>query len=188
MSRAGEDILFKCLPPGAEPRAGRFPGPVHARGKWFTIDIHCHVRCEKAATMVEGHSEVSRWFLETSASERSREINRQNGVRTRAQGASPEKRIEDMDRMGIDIQAISPAPRQTYYGADPDLGREAARAVNDFVAEICGRYPDRFVGLGTVPFQVLVYIVTGVCAVTLLAIIAFAIFGPTRRPSTRRTP
>src|ERR1700747_391123 len=140
MSRSGEDILFTCLPPGPEPLAGRFPAPVHARGKWFTIDIHCHVRCEKAAAMVEGHSEVSRWFLETSASERSREINRQNGARARAQGASPKKRIEDMDRMGIDIQAISPAPRQTYYGADPDLGREAARAVNDFVAEICGRY------------------------------------------------
>ncbi len=55
--------------------------------------------------------------------------------------------------MGIDIQAISPAPRQTYYGADPDLGREASRAINDFIADICARYPDRFVGLGTVPFQ-----------------------------------
>src|SRR5205085_9072242 len=153
MSRAGEDILFKCLRPGTEPFAGRFPGPAHARGKWFTIDIHCHVRCEKAAAMVEGNSEVSRWFLETSANERSREINRQNGVRTRTQGSSPEQRIADMDRMGIDIQAISPAPRQTYYGADPDLGRETSRAINDFIAEICGRYPDRFVGLGTVPFQ-----------------------------------
>ena len=153
MSRAGEDILFKCLPPGTEPQAGRFPGPVHARGKWFTIDIHCHVRCERAAAMVEGNTEVSRWFLETSANEHSRDINRQNGVRTRLQGASPAKRIEDMDRMGIDIQAISPAPRQTYYGADPDLGRETSRVINDFIAEICGRYPDRFVGLGTVPLQ-----------------------------------
>jgi len=96
---------------------------------------------------------VSRWFLETSASERSRDINRQNGVRTRLQGSSPEERIEDMDRMGIDIQAISPAPRQTYYGADPDLGRETSRTINDFIADICGRYPERFVGLGTVPFQ-----------------------------------
>ncbi|MBV9375036.1 MAG: amidohydrolase [Alphaproteobacteria bacterium] len=153
MSPAGEDILFKCLPPGTEPLAGRFPGPVHARGKWFTIDIHCHVRCEKAAALVEGNPDVSRWFLETSANERSREINRQNGVRTAIQGSSPEKRIEDMDRMGIDIQAISPAPRQTYYGADPDLGLAASRATNDFIAEICGRYPDRFVGLGTVPLQ-----------------------------------
>ena len=153
MTRPGEDILFKCLPPGTEPFAGRFPGPAHARGKWFAIDIHCHVRCEKAAAMVEGNSDVSRWFLETSANARSREINRQNGVRTGAQGSSPEKRIEDMDRMGIDIQAISPAPRQTYYGADPDLGLEASRAVNDFIADICGRYPDRFVGLGRCRFR-----------------------------------
>ena len=78
--------------------------------------------------MVEGHTEVSRWFLETQANEHSREINRQNGERTRLQGASPEKRMEDMDRMGIDIQAISPAPRQTYYGADPDLGLARLRA------------------------------------------------------------
>jgi len=55
--------------------------------------------------------------------------------------------------MGIDIQAISPAPRQTYYGADPDLGLATARILNDEIAEMCGRYPDRFTGLGTVPFQ-----------------------------------
>src|SRR5271165_158195 len=152
MSRPGEDIL-KCLPPGMEPLAGRFPGPVHARGKWFTIDIHCHVRCEKAAAMVEANSDVSRWFLETAANERSREINRRNGVRTGTQGSSPETRIADMDRMGIDIQAISPAPRQTYYGADADLGLAVSREINDFIAEICGKYADRFTGLGTVPFQ-----------------------------------
>jgi len=124
-------MLFKCLPPGAEPLAGRFPGPVHARGKWFSIDIHCHVRCAKAAAMVEGNAAVSRWFLETATNDKSRAINRQNGERTRLQGSSPEKRIEDMDRMGIDIQAISPAPRQTYYGADPDLGLQTARILND---------------------------------------------------------
>jgi aminocarboxymuconate-semialdehyde decarboxylase len=145
-------MLFKCLPEGA-PIPGRFPGPVHARGKWFTIDIHCHVRCAAAAQMTEGHDEISRWFLETQAGPKSRAINRANGERTAAQGVSPAERVADMDRMGIEIQAISPAPRQTYYGADPDLGIASARAINDFIAEICGRYPDRFVGLGTVPLQ-----------------------------------
>src|SRR5260370_40875106 len=106
MSRPGEDILFKCLAPGAEPLAGRFPGPAHARGKWFAIDIHCHVRCEKAAAMVEGNSAVSQRFLETSANERSRELNRQNGIRTGAQGSSPEKRIEDMDRIALDMHVV----------------------------------------------------------------------------------
>ncbi|HVH76622.1 MAG TPA: amidohydrolase family protein [Stellaceae bacterium] len=145
-------MLFTCRPPGM-PIPGHFPGPAHARGKWFTLDIHCHVRCEKAAEMVEGNEAVSRWFLETAANPKSREINRQNGVRTRVQGMSAEQRIADMDHMGIDIQAISPAPRQTYYGADPELGLAAARATNDFIAEICGRWPDRFTGLGTVPLQ-----------------------------------
>jgi aminocarboxymuconate-semialdehyde decarboxylase len=145
-------MLFTCRPPGM-PIPGHFPGPAHARGKWFTLDIHCHVRCEKAAELVEGNEAVSRWFLETAASPRSQEINRQNGVRTRVQGMSAEQRLADMDHMGIDIQAISPAPRQTYYGADPELGLAAARATNDFIAEICGRWPDRFTGLGTVPLQ-----------------------------------
>jgi aminocarboxymuconate-semialdehyde decarboxylase len=145
-------MLFKCLPEGA-PIPGRFPGPMHARGKWFTLDIHCHVRSAAATRMVEAHTEVSRWYAETQASPRSQAINRANGERTDQQSVSPEQRIADMDRMGIDIQAISPAPRQTYYGADPDLGLATARAINDFIAEICGRYPDRFVGLGTVPFQ-----------------------------------
>ena len=150
-------MLFTCRPPGFEtsgtPVPGRFPGPAHARGKWRTIDIHCHMRSAKATAMVEGNEDVSRWFLETQASPQSREINRQNAVRTNEQSVSAERRIADMDHMGIDIQAVSPAPRQTYYGADPDLGLAVSRQINDDIAELCGKHPDRFVGLGTVPFQ-----------------------------------
>jgi aminocarboxymuconate-semialdehyde decarboxylase len=144
--------LFTCLPQGAR-IPGRFPGPPHARGKWFTLDIHCHTRTPKATEMVAGNTDVTNCFLETQASPRSQEINRNNGVRTDQQSTSPEQRIADMDLMGIDIQAISPAPRQTYYGADPDLGIAVSRVINDHLAEICGKYPDRFVGLGTIPFQ-----------------------------------
>src|SRR5262249_10603501 len=143
-------MLFTCTPPGAR-IPGRFPGPAHARGKWFTLDIHCHVRSAKAAALVEGREEVSRWFLEMAANPRSRAQNRANGERTAAQGSSAEQRIADMDLMGIDIQAISPAPRQTYYGADPELGLQTAKILNDEIAEMCGRYPDRFTGLGTIP-------------------------------------
>ena len=62
-------------------------------------------------------------------------------------------RLADMDRMGIDIQAITPSPAQTFYSVPPDLGIATARVINDNIAEICGNHPDRFVGLGTVPFQ-----------------------------------
>ena len=43
-------MLFTCLPEGAR-IPGRFPRTVHARGKWFTIDIHCHVTSLKAAAI-----------------------------------------------------------------------------------------------------------------------------------------
>ena len=145
-------MLFTCTPPGSR-IPGRFPGPAHPRGQWFTLDIHCHVRSAKAAELAESHDEVTRWFLEKAANEESQAINRGNAQRTRFQGNTPEQRIADMDLMGVDIQAISPAPRQTYYGADGDLGRQLAQIINDEIAEICGRYPDRFVGLGTIPFQ-----------------------------------
>ena len=55
--------------------------------------------------------------------------------------------------MGIDIQAITPSPAQTFYSVPADLGIETAKVINDNIADICGKHPDRFVGLGTVPFQ-----------------------------------
>jgi aminocarboxymuconate-semialdehyde decarboxylase len=145
-------MLFKCLPPGAA-IPGRFPGPAHVRGKWFTIDIHCHVLCEKAAALVAGNAAATRHPRETFANEHTREVNRQQAARTRIQFTSVEQRLADMEHMGIDIQAISPSPAQTYYGAEPDLGIATARLVNDNIAEISARHPDRFAGLGTVPFQ-----------------------------------
>jgi aminocarboxymuconate-semialdehyde decarboxylase len=145
-------MLFKCLPPGAK-TPGRFPGPAHARGTWFTVDIHCHVLTPKAAEMVAGHAAATRHPREEYANERTRQVNREQAERTRIQFTSVEKRLADMDRMGIDIQAISPSPNQTYYGAEPDLGIATARVVNDNLADIVGRHPDRFIALGTVPFQ-----------------------------------
>jgi aminocarboxymuconate-semialdehyde decarboxylase len=62
-------------------------------------------------------------------------------------------RLKDMDRMGIDIQAVSPAPNHTYYWTAAGLGAELARMVNERIAELVGRWPERFVGLGTVPLQ-----------------------------------
>jgi aminocarboxymuconate-semialdehyde decarboxylase len=145
-------MMFTCLPPGA-PIPGRFPGPAHARGKWFAVDIHCHVLTPKAAEMVAGDPAATRHPREVYANEHTRRINREQTERTLSQFTSVEERLADMDRMGIDIQAISPSPNQTYYGADPDLGIATARVVNDNLAEIAARYPDRFVPLGTVPFQ-----------------------------------
>ena len=66
------------------------------------------------------------------------------------QGRDIERRIEHMDRLGIDIHVLSiPAP-----GADRFVGDGAvslARTANDALAALCKRYPNRFTGLFTLP-------------------------------------
>jgi aminocarboxymuconate-semialdehyde decarboxylase len=63
------------------------------------------------------------------------------------------QRLADMDRMGVDIQAVSPAPYHYYYFAEADEGAKLARAVNEGIAAVVAGHPDRFVGLGSVPLQ-----------------------------------
>jgi aminocarboxymuconate-semialdehyde decarboxylase len=145
-------MLFTCLPEGAR-IPGRFPGPMHARGKWFTIDIHCHVLTPQAEEMVKGAGLADWQPRMTHSNELTRRVNREQAERNRVQFSSIDKRLADMDLMGIDIQAITPSPAQTYYSADPDLGLATARVINDNLADICAKHPERFVGLGTVPFQ-----------------------------------
>jgi aminocarboxymuconate-semialdehyde decarboxylase len=65
----------------------------------------------------------------------------------------PEQRLRDMDRMGVDVQAISVVPPQYFYWAEPQIGAKLSGMVNDRLFEIVEGHPDRFVGLGTLPLQ-----------------------------------
>jgi aminocarboxymuconate-semialdehyde decarboxylase len=66
---------------------------------------------------------------------------------------SPERRIADMDRIGIDRQAISPPPVMFCYWAEAKAGQAFARMQNEFIAAVAERHPERFTGMATVPLQ-----------------------------------
>lgn len=65
----------------------------------------------------------------------------------------PKKRIEDMEKEGVDVQVLSPIPVTFTYWSDPAAGLELAKCQNDFIASVVAEYPNKFVGLGTVPLQ-----------------------------------
>jgi len=65
----------------------------------------------------------------------------------------PQAKLESMDRKGIDIAVISPAPPMFYYWADVDLAVKAARLVNDGIADMVAHKPSRLRGMATVPLQ-----------------------------------
>jgi aminocarboxymuconate-semialdehyde decarboxylase len=66
---------------------------------------------------------------------------------------NPARRLEDMARLGIDRQALSPPPIMLCYWAEPKAAQAFARMQNDFMASVAAGHPDRFTGMATVPLQ-----------------------------------
>src|SRR5688572_30006300 len=123
------------------------------RRKSLRVDIHCHYLNSDAAAKVAPLNPAQYEAQIQFANERTREVNVKQ-MKDRGRKLSDiELRLKEMDRMGIDIQAVSPSPNQTYYWTEAGLGAELARSINDRIAEIVAKWPDRFVGLGTVPLQ-----------------------------------
>lgn len=66
---------------------------------------------------------------------------------------SAEKRIEECDFSGVNVQVLSTVPVMFSYWANAEDGLETSKFLNDHIAEIVSEFPLRFVGLGTVPMQ-----------------------------------
>ena len=64
----------------------------------------------------------------------------------------PARRIEDMDRVGIDVEVLSLSTPNVYF-APPDRQAEVARLVNDAYADLAARHPKRFKGFASIPMD-----------------------------------
>jgi aminocarboxymuconate-semialdehyde decarboxylase len=66
--------------------------------------------------------------------------------------SDPNKRLEDMDRVGIDVEVISLSTPNIFF-ADETRQPEIARTLNDAYAELIAKHPNRFKGFASIPMD-----------------------------------
>jgi aminocarboxymuconate-semialdehyde decarboxylase len=117
-----------------------------------TIDVHAHMIGLRNDQTDEKYREIMAYL---SRDENGREVFMVRGqVRYSLpeQLFNPTAKIQEMDKTGVDIQALSIMPLFSY-DLKPDLGVAYSRMQNEAIAKVVQAYPDRFVGLATVPLQ-----------------------------------
>ena len=113
-----------------QPQAGGRRRQVAVKGRRVkTVDVHAHCVVPEALALVE--NVVSHGFPDLDE-------------------VGP-KRIGEMDKQGVDVEALSINP--FWYRSERDLAAEVVRIQNEKLAEMCAAYPDRFVAFASVALQ-----------------------------------
>ena len=129
------------------------PAAKTGKGRQKVVDLHCHY-LNPAVSQKTAHLNPAQYDPTTVFADA---ITRETNVKQMATRAPKltgvVQRLKDMDRMGVDIQAVCPAPYHFFYWTEPAFGAELAREVNEGIAKVVADTPDRFVGMGSVPLQ-----------------------------------
>ena len=128
---------------------------VQTRRSVKAIDVHAHLHRVNVETVQKKYKDYVPHVIRDSAGREFLEVKGRPSTRISEQYGSIyniDKRIQDMDDTSIDIQVIS-VPPMFMSGYDSETRLGVAMAQNDGVAEVVKAYPDRFVGLATVPLQ-----------------------------------
>ena len=145
-------MMFTCAPRSVAATRPSSRKVVKRGSRILSVDLHCHVQTPAADELAQQSGEAVGSFAQLGNA-RSIERQKQQRLEIDRKLTSIEQRLADMDKMGIDVQAISTSPSQYFYRLDADVCRRTSRMINERLAEMVAAHPDRFVALGTVPMQ-----------------------------------
>jgi len=131
----------------------REPIAVERRGKHLVVDIHCHLNIPAADQIISADIPNPPNPMKFMSADSMQVNGKMFGGGIGKKLNTIDGRLDDMDRLGVDVQAISPSPGQYFYYAPAELGRRAAQVVNEGIASAVEQHPKRLVGMGTVPLQ-----------------------------------
>jgi aminocarboxymuconate-semialdehyde decarboxylase len=117
------------------------------------VDMHAHV-IPGALDAVGGESHRGP-HIGPCDDPHARLLQNDRGMKFKAVDAfyTAERRMEEMDRSGVDAEIVSPMPPLLDYALTGPEGLELSRRVNEFIAELTRTDPGRLMGMAMVPMQ-----------------------------------
>jgi aminocarboxymuconate-semialdehyde decarboxylase len=109
------------------------------------VDVHSHFYPKDYLTLLDR-------ILANDGSVWARAVQQQQATRVNPNPKMVDisAHIDDMDQAGVEVQALSLSIPHVYFDDERD-SVEAARIVNDTLADLCARFPTRFKGLAVLP-------------------------------------
>jgi aminocarboxymuconate-semialdehyde decarboxylase len=119
-----------------------------------TIDVHTHILPHDLPDLEEKYGYPGWVHLHHHAHDSAQMIRSGRMFREIDKNCWDElARIAECDRFDVDLQVLSTVPVMFGYWAPPAHALEVAQRLNDHIAQAVELYPERFLGIGTVPMQ-----------------------------------
>lgn len=122
-------------------------------GRVKRVDVHSHVLPREMVEAIRQHPRDYQMRVDGAGDNELFIRDDRHSTPVHAEFHDADAKVEGMDRKGIDISVISVTPVVFFYWLDADAGLAAARLMNDGIARMVARRPDRLRGMATLPMQ-----------------------------------